>query len=288
MESRVHKFVCRRADCVLVNAEAIRRQLIASGYNGEKIQVIKNGIDLTPFAGNGDSGKIRYEFGISPSAPLIVVLSRLSWYKGIEYFLEAAAQVSKRFEAARYLIVGGFKDDPNYIASLKRQAIRLGLGRRVIFAGFRLDVPDVLADADLSVLPCHSGEGLSNALLESMAAGLPIVATTVGGNPEVVEEGATGLLVPPRDGEALGRSISLLLADSEMARRFGRAGRERAAKHFSIERMIRETENFYLGLAGEIAGGRTVAPKTERSRSLNGVNHKRHGEYPEEVRPTLR
>jgi glycosyltransferase involved in cell wall biosynthesis len=288
MQSRAHKFVCRLADCVLVNAEAIRRQLISAGYNGEKIQVIKNGIDLSRFASNEDAGKVRYEFGISPSAPVVVVLSRLSRVKGIEYFLEAAAAVSRRFEAARFLIVGGFKEDPNYIASLKRQAIRLGLGRRVIFTGFRLDVAEVLSDADVSVLPCHTGEGLSNALLESMAAGLPIVATTVGGNPEVVEEGATGLLVPPRDSESLARAISSLLADPEMARRFGAAGRERAARHFSIDRMVRETESLYLKLAEKTAWGRTHKPNTKRSRPGDGVDHPRHGERRKEIGSTFR
>jgi glycosyltransferase involved in cell wall biosynthesis len=175
-------------------------------------------------------------------------LARLSKVKGIEYFLEAAAAVAKRFEEARFLIVGDLKDDPAYKASLKRQAIRLGLGRRVIFTGFRLDVPELLAEATISVLPCHTGEGLSNSILESMAAGLPIVATTVGGNPELVDDARTGILVPPRDAGALAGALSLLLSDAEMARRFGAAGRERAVKEFSLERMVRTTENFYLSL----------------------------------------
>jgi len=248
VQRAVHKLVCRFADHILVNADVIRQRLIAEGYNGEKIHVIKNGIDLSRFTQKTESGKLRQELGLYPTAPVVVVLARLSKVKGIEYFLEAAAAVAKRCEEARFLIVGDLKDDPAYKASLKRQAIRLGLGRRVIFTGFRLDVPELLAEATISVLPCHTGEGLSNSILESMAAGLPIVATTVGGNPELVDDGRTGILVPPRDAGALAGAISLLLSDADMARRFGAAGRERALKEFSLERMVRTTENFYLSL----------------------------------------
>lgn len=244
----VHKLVCRFADHILVNADIIRQRLIAEGYNGEKIRVIKNGIDLSRFTPKTESGKLRQELGLYPTAPVVVVLARLSKVKGIEYFLEAAGAVAKRFEDARFLIVGDLKDDPAYKSSLKRQAVRLGLGRRVIFAGFRLDVPEILAEASISVLPCHTGEGLSNSILESMAAGLPVVATTVGGNPELVDDARTGILVPPRDAGALAGAISLLLSGTEMARRFGAAGRERAMQEFSLERMVRTTENFYLSL----------------------------------------
>jgi L-malate glycosyltransferase len=246
LQRAVHKLVCRLADYIFVNAEIIRTRLIAEGYNGEKIHVIKNGIDLSRFTPKNESGKLRQELGLYPTAPVVVVLSRLSKVKGIEYFLEAAAAVAKRFDEARFLIVGDLKDDPAYKASLKRQAIRLGLGRRVIFTGFRLDVPDVLAEATISVLPCHTGEGLSNSILESMAAGLPVVATTVGGNPELVDDGTTGLLVPPRDAGSLAAAISVLLDNPATARRFGAAGRERTVKEFSFERMVRATENFYL------------------------------------------
>jgi glycosyltransferase involved in cell wall biosynthesis len=246
VQSGVHKLVCRFADAIFVNADVIRRRLVAEGYNGAKITVFKNGVDLSRFARKDESGKLRQEFGLYPTAPVIVVLSRLSKVKGIDYFLEAAATVAKRFEEARFLIVGDFKDDPAYKATLKRQAVRLGLGRRVIFTGFRLDVQEILSEAIMSVLPCHAGEGLSNAILEAMAAGLPVVATTVGGNPELVADGKTGLLVPPRDPGALANAMSLLLADPRKAQAFGAAGKQRVLTEFLLERMVRETENFYL------------------------------------------
>jgi glycosyltransferase involved in cell wall biosynthesis len=257
-QCRMQKLVCHFADCILVNAEAIRQKLIADGYKGAKIKVIKNGIDLSRFEKAHDQGKLRYEYRLSPDAPLVMMLARLSVVKGIEYFLEAAAITAQRFENARFLIVGDLKDDHHdYRETLKRQADRLGLARRVIFTGFRLNVAEVLAEATVSVLPSLA-EGLSNTLLESMAAGLPIVATSVGGNPEVVEDGATGLLVPPRDSDALARAISRLLAHAEMARRFGAAGRQRVARHFSLERMTQDTEGLYRQLL-ETARRRTAS-----------------------------
>ncbi|HTM11122.1 MAG TPA: glycosyltransferase [Verrucomicrobiae bacterium] len=279
LQSAVHKFVCRMAEYILVNADIIRRRLIAEGYNGEKIRVIKNGIDLSRFRPKDESGKLRQELGLYPTAPVVVVLARLSKIKGIEYFLEAAAAVAKRFEEARFLIVGDLKDDPAYKATLKRQAIRLGLGRRVIFTGFRLDIPEILSEATISVLPCHTGEGLSNSILESMGAGLPVVATTVGGNPELVEDGKTGILVPPRDSGALAGAISLLLADSAKARRFGAAGKERAAKEFSLERMARTMGNFYLQLMNREICEPVSTVETER-RYAEAALHQSGGNYP--------
>src|SRR5256886_4183628 len=137
--------------------------------------------------------------------------------------------------------------DSPYKRELEGYAVQLGLGERVVFAGFRLDVPEILAEVAVSVLPSLS-EGLSNVLLESMAAGAPVVATRVGGNPEVVEDGETGLLVPPRDPAALAQAICRLLDSPELASRFGQAGRERVIKSFSLERMVQKTESLYLDL----------------------------------------
>jgi len=275
LQRLAHKLVCRLADCILVNAEAIKERLIAEGYGGAKIHVIKNGIDLSRFAKKNEKGKVREELELPPTAPLVVVLARLSRFKGIEYFLQAAAIIARRFEEARFLIVGDLKYDPAYRVELKREAIRLGLGNRVIFTGFRLDVADVLSEAAVSVLPCHHGEGLSNSLLESMAVGLPVVATTVGGNAEVVAEGTTGLLVPPRDPDALAHAISLLLANPETAQKFGAAGRQRVAQHFSLDRMTQATEDLYRQLletaqrrAAEAGVARRFSGRWPRSRKV--------------------
>jgi L-malate glycosyltransferase len=254
LQQRVQKFVCRLADRVVVNAEAIKRRLVADGYPQERITVIPNGIHLSRFTGNGSNGRFRHELGLPPHAPLVAVLSRLNRMKGVEHFLEAAAIVGRRFPEARFLVVGegrtmvdGQVVDSLYTKELERYAVRLGLGERALFTGPRLDVPEILSDVAVSVLPSFS-EGLSNTLLESMAAGVPVVATNVGGNPEVVEQGETGFLVPPRDPASLARAIGRLLENRERALRFGQAGRQRVAKHFSLEKMVHDTERLYLEL----------------------------------------
>jgi glycosyltransferase involved in cell wall biosynthesis len=255
MQRRVQKFICRLAECILTNSEAIRQSLIAEGYNPEKITVIRNGIDLSRFGRQPNGSSLRREFGVPSHAPVVAMLSRFCPLKGIEYFLEAAAIVAGRFSEARFLLVGdrpiqkdgAIVGDVAYRRELESYAARLGLGRRAFFTGFRLDVPELLSEVTVSVLPSLS-EGLSNVLLESMAAGVPIVATRVGGNPEVVEDGVTGLLVPARDPSALAKSICSLLEKPEVAQRFGQSGRQRVQKHFSLERTVKDTEELYVRL----------------------------------------
>jgi glycosyltransferase involved in cell wall biosynthesis len=198
----------------------------------------------------------------------VAVLSRLSRLKGLEFFLEAAAKLAARFPEARFAIIGEgrvFQDGAIVQSAYKREleayADRLGLGGRVAFTGFRLDVPELLAEMTVSVLPTLS-EGLSNTVLESMAAGVPVVATDVGGNPEAVQHGVSGLLVPPRDSEALACAIGVLLENRELAANLGQAGRQRVVEHFSNTRMVQETERFYLSLLSR-KRRRARAPRVE-------------------------
>ncbi len=245
LQRRIQKMVCRLADCVLVNAEAIREKLIEQGYDPAKIVVIRNGITLSRFAKEQRGATLRQELGLPLSAQLVIVFSRLNRLKGIQYFLEAAIILAGRFPDARFLVVG---DGANR-KELEEQACRCGLGQRTVFTGFRGDIPELLSEAAVSVLPSLS-EGLSNSLLESMAAGVPVVAARVGGNPEVIEHGVTGLLVPPRDATALATATGRLLEDQDLAASFGEAGRRRVAELFSVERSVRETEHLYQRLVG--------------------------------------
>jgi L-malate glycosyltransferase len=247
----VQRLACRLADGIIVNAEAIKQRLAADGYDPERITVINNGIDVEPFKRPRARGRVRGELNLPADAPLIAVLARVTPVKGIEYFLEAAVTVSRRFPAARFLIVGEttFGDLKNpYKEKMERYAASLGIADRVTITGFRADVPELLAELSVSVLPCVLNEGLSNSVLESMAAGVPVVATTVGGNPEAIEDGVTGLLVPPRDSGALARAISSVLADKELAARLVGAARSHVTERFSTEQMVRRTEHFYLAM----------------------------------------
>ena len=255
MQKRVQRLACRLADCIVVNAEAVRRWLIEEGYEQKRIVVIRNGVDLSRFQGKGEGQRLRQELGVPPRAPIVAVVSRLHELKGLDDFLEAAAALSARHRDARFLIVGdrlALKDgavvkEGVYRSGLEDLARRLGIADRVVFTGFRLDVPELLQEVTVSVLPSLS-EGLSNFLLESMAAGVPVVATRVGGSPEAVEDGETGILVPARDPATLARAIDAILSDSDLARRMGQAGKRRVAERFSLDGMARATERLYGSL----------------------------------------
>ena len=253
LQQRVHRDVCRLADRVVVNADAIRRWLVGQGYDGDKITVIPNGVNLGRF-GFGrpvDHARVRRELGMPAGVRLVAMVCRLSRVKGIEYFLEAAAAIAPSHPDVRFLVIGDAScAEPAYADEVRAYARRLGVGDRVTFTGMRDDVPDLLSEVAVSVLPSLS-EGLSNTVLESMAAGVPVVATRVGGTAEAVEDGVTGLLVPPEDGVALTRAIVRVLDDRELAARLGRAGRERAVERFSLDAMIRATERLYITLLEE-------------------------------------
>lgn len=272
-QKRVQRFVVGFADCILVNAESIRQWLVEQKCNPEKIRVIRNGIDLSRFTLKKNDTALHQELGLPADAPLVMMLSRLNPQKGVEYFLEAAAVVARHCPAAHFVIVGDgyvrrdgvIQSDTTYQQVLQQSVLRLGLGGRVSFTGFRPDVPEVLSEAAVSVLPSLS-EGLSNTLLESMAAGVPVVATKVGGNPEVIQDGIGGYLVPPRDSSALAEAICAILKNRDLARNLGREARQRVVERFSLERMVRETQDLYVQLL----------ERKRRGYSASQVNRRNH------------
>jgi glycosyltransferase involved in cell wall biosynthesis len=258
---RVQKLMCRLADKVVVNAGAIRDWLVEDGYPEHKVVVIRNGVDTSRFGARGDGAAFRRELDIPPGAPLVVMLARLNPTKGIECFFEAAARIRQVHPDAYFLAVGEcytradgeFRVDHEYRRKLDDKVSSLGLTDRVRFTGLRKDVPQVLAAAAVSVLPSLS-EGISNSLLESMAAGVPVVATRVGGTPEVIEDGEHGLLVPPGDPQAVADAILAVLGDPELAARLSANGRRRAREEFSFEAVVRRTEDLYRELLASKTG----------------------------------
>jgi len=257
MQRRVQRWVCRMAHRVVANADAVREQALKQGYNPEKVCVIRNGLDLAKFTSAPDVALQRDALGLPPHVPVVAVFSRLNHeVKGIHHFLEAAARVTQVHRDVRFLVVG----EGPLRAGLEALAQRLGLGDRVRFTGFRSDIGAAMAAVSISVIPSDS-EGLSNVLLESMAASLPVIATRVGGTPEVVQDEMSGLLVPPRDPEALARAIGSLLNDPVRAANLGRAGRRRVEQLFQLGRMVGETEALYddmllrAGHRSELAAG---------------------------------
>lgn len=257
---RAQRWVCRLADRVVVNAGAIRDWLVNQGYPERKLVVIRNGVDTARFVPRNGGDALRRELGLPAQAPLVVMLARLSPSKGIDCFFEAAVRVRRECPEAHFLAVGecftrGAKDgeflvDTTYRQQLQERMSSLGLGDCFHFTGLRKDVPDILAAAAVSVLPSMS-EGISNTLLESMAAGAPVVASRVGGTPEVIRDGEEGLLLPPGDALALANAIVKVLKDSSLAASLGGNARRRVSREFSFEAVVRRTENLYHELLAE-------------------------------------
>jgi glycosyltransferase involved in cell wall biosynthesis/predicted ATP-grasp superfamily ATP-dependent carboligase len=247
-QQRLQRYACKLADRILVNANAIKEWLVADGYNPDRITVIPNGIDLARFERPSRIGSVRQEFGVPTDAPVIGLLTRIVPSKGIEDFLKAAVIVASRVPAARFLIVGsGLQTgDNDYSVNIIRMAEELGLADRVVFTGFRADVERVLPEFTVSVQPSLS-EALSNVVLESMAAGVPVVATRVGGTTEAVRDGENGLLVPPGNPQELAEAVCRLLEAPVFARRLAMAG-QRSVQQYSMRNMVERTSGVYQSL----------------------------------------
>lgn len=260
MQKRVQRYACQLADCVLVNADAVKDWLISDGYDRSKIRVIRNGVDLARFRDAPDPDRIRREFGLPLGTPLVAVVSRLTPMKGLEHLLEAAAILKLSHPDARFLIVGETAPHAtDYLDVLKRLAVEYGVADRVIFTGIRSDIPALLSGVDVSVMPSLN-EALSNVLLESMAAGAPTVATRVGGTPEALVDEVTGLLVAPGESRPLAAAIGRLLDDRPLAAGLGQAARQLITDRFSVDRMVSSTEQLYMELLARKQ--RTALPAT--------------------------
>lgn len=232
--------VSRYADAVIAVSDADRRRMVATvGMSPDKVVLVPNGILWTS---RGDAAAVRGELGIEPGEPVLAMIAVLRPQKAIHVMLEALRLLTERHAAVRLLVAG-----PGDQRELRRTAVELGVAAAVNFLGPRVDVPDILAAADVGVLSSDF-EGLPLAALEYMAAGLPVVATRVGGLPQVVEPERTGILVPRRDPPALAEAIGRLLADPQLARSMGEAGRARQQQEFSREAMARRVTGLYESL----------------------------------------
>jgi glycosyltransferase involved in cell wall biosynthesis len=188
--------------------------------------------------------------GIEAGAPLVGTLALLRPRKGVEDLLRAAPLVLRDHPSCRF-VVAGRAEYPGYAAALHRLCVDLGIADRVVFTGFRADVPDLLAALDVFVLPSLFGEGLPLAVLEAMAAARAVVATDTEGNREIIEDDATGALVPARDPQGLARVVTALLADPARRCEMGAAARRAVVERFGAERMVREAEAAYLRALAE-------------------------------------
>jgi glycosyltransferase involved in cell wall biosynthesis len=185
------------------------------------------------------------------------VVANLRTVKGLDVFVRAAALVHRRHPRAVFTVAG----EGELRAALEQQAVAEGLAGQFTLPGGVADVAGFLAGLDVAVLSSHA-EGMSNALLEYMAAGRPIVATAVGAATELIADGIHGLLVPPGDEEKLAEAIERLLTDRELAQRLGTAARRRVWERYSREAMVRRFEDFYLSLSPMRNAGTTTIGET--------------------------
>ena len=240
---RILRNIQNRSTYIIANSDAVREFLVTKdGFDPKLIRVVPNGVEYERFA-NTPRDKQKSFPKMSLDTKLLAVIANMHFEsKGHADLIHAAADIIKNFPNTKFVLIGDGVERPK----LEDMAVRMGLGDAIVFLGSRKDVPELLASSDLFVLPSWA-EGLPNSVLEAMASGLPIVATHVGGIPELIEHEVTGLLVPPKNHEALGAAIKRLLGDEAFARRLAIAAQERARTNFSFDKLLVELENLYLG-----------------------------------------
>ncbi|MEW6730929.1 MAG: glycosyltransferase [Acidobacteriota bacterium] len=233
-------------DNIVTNAAAIKQMLVRQEHiRSCKISIIHNGIDLTQFIDRSFGAQVRYELGIEEGTPVIGVVAELKQVKGHIYLLQAARQLINHWPNLRLLLVGSSINEPETKTNLAAVARELGIEKNTIFLGRSQEVPRLFTAMDVSVLPSLS-EGLSNTILESMAAGVPVIATNVGGNSELIKENKTGLLVPPKDPMALAYALRQLLKDPLHRALLAENAQRMVRERFTNKQMSYEMEALYL------------------------------------------
>ena len=241
----------------------IAAQLVGRlGWPAAKIEVLYNAVDLGRFALPEQRG-LREQLGAGEARPLVLTPARLNKQKGHSVLLEAIAQVPD----AVFALAGEGPERP----ALEALAARLGIADRVRFLGYRTDIPRLLGACDLFALPSLY-EGSSLAVLEAMAAGRAVVSSAIGGTDELIEDGYSGLLVPPGDAAALASALRRLLGDRELRETFAARARERVKRDLTREPMAHRVEGVYRELVGDSAPEPTVLPGPRRNELLRRVD----------------
>lgn len=237
----VDRMLVRYVDKIIAISEFNRRELIKKEkIEPGKIVVIPSSIRLNEFSKELGFNKKRKEFGIEEGEKVVGYIGRLSHQKGLTYLLEAARMVSQIMPIVKFLIVG---DGPQKI-ELEEKVKELNITGNVALADFRKDVNELYPIFDITVLPSLY-EGLPVVPMESMVYGKPVVATTVGGVPEVVIDGETGLLVPPGDVKSLAKAILKLIQDDASRKEMSRKGKDLIKKKYSNEQMVKAHKSLY-------------------------------------------
>jgi len=238
----LYRWAARLVDGYIAISDQVGQALVdVIGPIGRKVEVIANGVDVAQYAEPGAAGpSVRAELGLDESARLIAMVGTLKEVKGHGYMIEAMSALAPRFPDLHLMLAG----DGELRAQLEAQVSAAGLDDRIHFLGSRSDVADLLAASDLFVLP-SLWEGLSMALLEAMATGLPIVASKVSGTVQAIVPGEHGLLIPPGETEAIVNAIAQVLSDPDRARAMGLAAKRRVIAEFSAQKQAEKHLELY-------------------------------------------
>lgn len=241
----IEKFLSRFTAAIICCSEAVQDFVtIYEKIDPSKTIVIYNGVDIGKFHNFNNTPTAKIEFGIEPSTSLIGTVSSLTPLKGHTYLLQAVPQILETFSSTKFLFVG----DGRLKDELQKQAEDLNISSNVIFMGIRNNIPEFLNALDIFAHPSSIREGLGISILEAMATERPVVATNIGGIPEVVVNGKTGILVPPQNPEALASAVIDLLKNPEKVQEMGKMGKLRVEEKFTTKKMISEIENLYRNL----------------------------------------
>lgn len=253
-ESKHHvayRLMSRLPDRVFAVSEEVRQHcVVVDRIDASRVQTIYNGIDVAHWNATSKPPKRTGEL-------VVATVGNIRRVKGHDVFIKAAASIVSRFPNVSFSIAGGVLE-PAYFAELQELVRDLGLSNHLHFAGGITNLHEYLSATDIFVLPSRS-EGFSNAIVEAMAASLPVVATDVGGNAEAVQDGVSGLIVPSEDPKALAVAITRLLTDPSMALEMGMAGKKLAAEKFTTEAMMRQVTLVYARLLTGAASADTVS-----------------------------
>jgi glycosyltransferase involved in cell wall biosynthesis len=232
-------------DKMIAISQGVRNVLIGCGVKKGKITTIHSGIDMKHFTTAVEASYLYKEFNLNKTHPRVGIIAALAPHKDHENFLQAATIVKETLPTTKFLIVGEGK----LKGRITKRISELNLEDSVILTGFRKDVKEILSILDCFVLSSYE-EGLGLSLLEAQAVGVPVVATRTGGIPEIIEDGVSGLLVPPRNPQALAKGIITLLSDKKLAARISERAK-RDVEKFDFQRTIDETEKLYRELLDE-------------------------------------
>src|SRR5436309_15546556 len=236
----------RQVDCFIAASEAIRQMLIADGVPAARTVTVHEGIDVDRAAA-APAVSLHETLWLPHQAPIVGNVAALVPHKGQRHLIDAAHLVVQQIPDARFVILG----EGELREQLERQIRDHHLEKHVLLAGFRTDVLGCIKSFDLFAMSSVT-EGLGTSLLDAMACSRPIVATRAGGIPEIVEDGVTGVLVPPRDHRAMADAIVRLLNDPALRRQMGGAGLARVRARFTVDRMVAETAAQYARVAGKV------------------------------------